>query len=124
MRLVVPIAGQYSHEIERRENAGRDRRINAAGKHHVLSTQCDVLRRVRHRVSRAGATSRNDVRQTSQAKRHRQLARQSAVRRSGNRVDTRFAGWTNLPVLVLPVCEGEATAAGAELYTERTTLRQ
>src|SRR5687767_6022448 len=124
MWLVVPIAGQDRHEIERRENARRDRRIDAAGKHHVLSTECDVLRRVGHRVSRAGATSRNDVRQTTQAKRHRQLARQSTMRRSGNRVDARFVGWTNVPVFVLLFGKSETAAARAELYAERTTLRQ
>src|ERR1044072_143098 len=118
MRLIVPLIRQHRHEIEGCENAWSNRCVDAAGEHHVLATECDVLRGVSHRVSGARATTRDDVRQTTQPKRHRQLARESAVRRSWNRVNARFAGWTNVPVFVLLFSEGETTAARSELYAE------
>src|SRR5690242_20222587 len=62
MRLIVPVVGQYGHEVETGKNTRRDWRINPARNHHVLSTKGDVLRGISHCITGARATGRDDVR--------------------------------------------------------------
>ena len=59
------------------------------------------------------------MRQPAQTKRHRQLARQTTVRRRRYGVDARLIRWTNVPVLVLLFRECKPAAACSQLDAKR-----
>ena len=51
MRLIVPVGGEHGQKIESRENPRRQRRINPACDHYLLSAQRDVFSRIMNGIS-------------------------------------------------------------------------
>src|SRR5260370_34914590 len=51
MRLIVPLGGEHGQKIESRKDPGRQRRINPACDHCLLSAQRDVFSRLMNGIS-------------------------------------------------------------------------
>ena len=112
--VVVVARRHHPHAREAVHHAGRDARVDAARQQHVAFAGAQQRHAVADRIGRARAAGRQHVADAVQLQRDRDLARDHADDRHGDRVGRDLLQRVGEELAILPLADFDAAGAAAD----------